>query len=372
MLQVVASATPVVSFKAAAVPIAGFKGAGNIYGAGAGIRIEYTISGTEYGGYPPPLEALKVYLPHGAEIHPSGFPACPISTLEPFGPGPSACPKGSAAGPVGKVLAHVAFGKEVVPEEATLEPFYAPSNGLSFYIAGHSPVSFEDLGTGGYTSLTGSGGPGPELVEKIPLVETVPGAQDASYTGVEAVVGSAYKQNEVSHYYTTLPQPGQCPTGGLPFKSELVFAGLGGLSQQTVVNEYKAPCPKVEVVIDTVQFKATVKEPEIVVSGDYIGSSPPSPSYPPPGCPTQGTGKLFGGKLYFVDETGHWEAGKGGGNGLGSCIGLVVPQWSNTQARLKLGNAYNIETTPQWTLNAGDKYKLHLYKIKSGLVSYSP
>src|ERR1700694_1182703 len=66
----VASAAPTVTFKAEAVPIAGYPHTGNILGAGAAVKAEYTISGTEYGGFPPPLVGGHFYLPTGAKLHP--------------------------------------------------------------------------------------------------------------------------------------------------------------------------------------------------------------------------------------------------------------------------------------------------------------
>src|SRR5262249_24879761 len=135
-----ASAAPKITIKASAVPIPGFPHTGNIYGAGAAVKSEVTISGTEYGGVPPPPIQVNVFLPKYTKLHPAGFPTCPVATLEPSGPGPSHCPKGSKAGPAGHVLGAVAFGKEVVPEEATIEPFYRPGGGIEFFTAGHSPV----------------------------------------------------------------------------------------------------------------------------------------------------------------------------------------------------------------------------------------
>ena len=66
-----ASAAPTITFKAKAVPIpkAGggtYPGTGNILGAGAALQTEFTISGTEYGGYPPPLIGVKVFGPAGS------------------------------------------------------------------------------------------------------------------------------------------------------------------------------------------------------------------------------------------------------------------------------------------------------------------
>jgi hypothetical protein len=239
-----AVAAPTVTMKAQAVPIPHFPHTGNIYGAGAALKAEFNISGTEYGGFPAPLIGVNFFFPKGTKIHSSGFPTCNVSVLEPSGQGPTACPKGSAAGPVGKVLGVVAFGKELVPEELTLESFYAPGGGITFFAAGHSPVSVEILSKGHYTQLNGAGGFGPEVVTEVPLVETVPGAQDASAEKITVQAGSAIKKHGKVTYYGRVPKKGQCPKGGFNIKAELMFAGLGGLSPATVPVSYKAPCPK--------------------------------------------------------------------------------------------------------------------------------
>ena len=64
-----ASATPTVTFKARAVPIPGFRHTGNILGAGAALQVQYTIAGTEYGGFPPPLIGVNFYTPAGTAIY---------------------------------------------------------------------------------------------------------------------------------------------------------------------------------------------------------------------------------------------------------------------------------------------------------------
>ncbi len=234
-----AAATPIVTFKAKAVPITGFKHTGNILGAGAALQAEYTISGTEYGGFPPPLENINFYLPKGAELHPSGFPTCAISVLEPTGAGPQSCPKGSQAGPVGVVHGEVAFGSKIVPEEATLESFYAPGGGLEFFTFGHEPTILEIISSAHY--VNSSGLYSHELIAEIPLVETVPGADDASVTAISVKVGSAIKKSGKTIYYGRLPK--KCPKGGFPLKTEIIFAGVGGLQQQEVTKTYNAPCP---------------------------------------------------------------------------------------------------------------------------------
>jgi hypothetical protein len=235
-----AAAAPKVTLKAEAVPIRGFRGTGNFFGAGAAVKAEYTISGSEYGGFPPPLIGVTFSLPRGVKLHTKGFPTCPASTLEPSGRGPAACPRGSAAGPVGKVLGIVAFGNERV--SATLESFSAPGGGLLFFTAGHSPVSLEILSRAHYVNLNGGGGFGPKLIAGVPLVETVPGAPDASVLRVSVKVGSAIRRHGRTTYYGTLPK--SCPKHFLLGRSELTFAGLGGLTQVTVPVTYKARCPR--------------------------------------------------------------------------------------------------------------------------------
>jgi hypothetical protein len=241
----VASATPTVTFKAVAVPIpkpggGTYPHTGNIFGAGAAVEAEYKISGTEYGGFPAPLIHVNFYLPAGTVLHPNGFPVCKPEILEPTGPGPKACPKGSAAGPVGKGEGDVAFGKEVVPESVTIESFYAPGGGLTFFTFGHDPVLLEILSKGHYVGASGLYSK--ELEAEVPLVETVPGAQDASVKYIKVKAGSAIKKNGKMQYYGTLPK--SCPKKYLPVKTELTFAGLGGLTETTVTKEYHAPCPR--------------------------------------------------------------------------------------------------------------------------------
>ena len=230
---------PKVTLKAKAVPISGFPHTGNILGAGAAVQAEFTISGTEYGGFPPPLIGVNFYLPKGAKIHTAGFKTCSSATLQLSGP--SRCPKGSSAGPIGHAQGVVSFGSERVHEEVSIASFFA-GNGLLFYTEGHSPVQLEFVSAGRYFNLGGAGGFGPKLVTQVPLVETVPGAPDASVQKINVKVGAARRSHGKPIYYGTMPR--KCPRGGFRVKAELIFAGLGGLPQQTVTASYKAPCPK--------------------------------------------------------------------------------------------------------------------------------
>jgi hypothetical protein len=233
VLPAAAPAAPVVRMVAKAVPIPHFHGTGDILGAGAALRSRFTISGTEYGGYPPPLIGVKFYGPAGARLHPRGFSTCSSATLERRGPG--FCPKKSAAGPKGSASGVVSFGAERVHETVSVQPFFAPGGGLQFFVDGTTPVSIEILSKG---RIVGSPRPfGPTLVAEVPLIETVPGALDASAQEIDVTVGAAYRRGRHKIYYITVPK--RCPRGGFPLKAELSFLG-GAVSSAS----YKAPCPK--------------------------------------------------------------------------------------------------------------------------------
>jgi hypothetical protein len=229
-----ASAAPTFTFKTKALPIPGFRGTGDILGAGAAIQFEGMISGTEYGGFPPPLIGVKYFAPAGAKLHPQGFATCPPSTIEKAGPGP--CPKTSVAGPKGSAGGVVSFGTERVHETVSVQPFFAPGGNLEFFVDGTTPVSLEILATGHV--ISSSSPPfGLEVVGEVPLIETVPGALDASAEEAIISVGAAYRQGKKTVSYVTIPK--KCPQGGWPVKVELSF--LGGATAEAT---YAMPCPK--------------------------------------------------------------------------------------------------------------------------------
>jgi hypothetical protein len=242
----VAAATPELLAKGEAVPIPGYPETGNIYGAGAAVLAEYQITGTEYVGSPPPLAGINVYLPTGVKLHPQGFKTCPPAILEPSGLGPSHCPRASRAGPPGEVLGFVSIGGERVKEAATVESFFAPGGGIEFFTFGHSPVNIEVLSTGVIRHPNGAGGFGPEFESHIPLVASLPGAPYASVEHIKVREGAAYgpKNPKKATYYGRVPKKGQCPKGGFRVKTEVIFAEVGGLPQQTVTKEIRVPCPR--------------------------------------------------------------------------------------------------------------------------------
>jgi hypothetical protein len=232
-LSATASAAPTFIFKLTVVPIPGFPHTGDILGAGAVIHGEGKISGTEYGGSPPPLIGVKFFAPAGAKLHPQGFATCAPTVIERSGPGP--CPKQSIAGPKGSARGVVSFGAERVQETASVQPFFAPGGNLEFFADGTTPVSIEILST---AHVVSSSPPfGLEFSGVVPLIESVPGALDASVEEVTVGVGAAYKQGKKTISYITVPK--KCLKGGWPVKVELSF--LGGAAAEA---SYKIPCPR--------------------------------------------------------------------------------------------------------------------------------
>ena len=239
-LSATASAAPKITLKAEAVPIPGFPHTGNILGAGADLKTEFTISGTEYGGFPAPLVGVKFYGPASAKLHTQGFATCPEVSLERVGP--ASCPKKSQAGPKGSASGVVSFGTERVHETVSVQPFFAPGGNVEFYVQGTSPVSIEILSKG---KVVNSSPPfGPTVLAEVPLVESVPGALDASTENISVTTGAAYKQGKKTVYYITVPK--KCPAGGFPLKAVMEFGNVSNPKEPGEKAEatYKAPCPK--------------------------------------------------------------------------------------------------------------------------------
>ena len=235
-----AGAAPTLTLGASFTPIPGFPHTGAILGAGAAVELELGISGTEYGGYPPPVQSVELFMPRGVVLHPADFPTCPIAVLEPTGQGASACPAGSAAGPVGTALTRVAFGSQIVPETAAIEAFYEPEGDLSFPITGSAPLTLETIATAHVRAASGLYSH--ELSLEVPPVETVPAGPKLSLESLDVKFGSAVRQNSKTIYYLRLPQG--CPKGGFPFLAEVSFAAAGDLPRQTVAQTFHTPCPR--------------------------------------------------------------------------------------------------------------------------------
>ncbi len=266
-LPAAAAAAPTVTFKATAIPIPGFKGTGNILGAGAAVKAEWTMKGSEYDeGHPAPLIGVNLTLPSGTKLHPQGFPTCTHSAILELGENvvKSRCTtKSLLTFPVltrqpeeaESVLANesyalgvVRFGKSVVPEKSRILGFFSPGGGYEFLSKGVSPASFEIYSKSHVVSSKA-----PQIVTAVPLVETVKGAAYASVEKIVVYSGSAIKKGKSTTYYGTMPKT--CPKGGYPIKSELIFANTAQLPAEAGENQsvapgervttvYKAPCPR--------------------------------------------------------------------------------------------------------------------------------
>lgn len=228
-----AGAAPAATLHVEAVPIPGFPGTGDILGAGAEVQVRVTISGTEYGGFPSPLTHMTFYAPDGVKIAPAGFTTCSAVVLE--AKGPAACPRASRAGPIGEGLGVVSFGGERVNETVSLQSFFAPANQLIFFVEGLTPVALEIVEKAYWTTA-----PPPYDLKaevEVPLVETVPGALDASVLSFKVTIGAARKYGKKTSSYITLPAT--CPPRGFPIKAELKF-----LSGEISSVAYDQPCPR--------------------------------------------------------------------------------------------------------------------------------
>ena len=227
-LPALASAMPTVKATAKILPIPGFAHTGNCLGCGADLETTFTINGTEYAGGPPPLTNVKVYFPKGTKINTKGFPTCSTSAVEQGGIG--ACKKGRAGS--GSSEGFVSLGGERVPETVEVTPFFANGGGLGFWIEGSSPVKIEKLAKGTWSYPAS----GPVINVEVPLIETLPGAPDASATHIISKAGGAIKKGHKTTYYGTIPRT--CPKGGFPGKAELTFLNAGTVTVTTTI-----PCP---------------------------------------------------------------------------------------------------------------------------------
>lgn len=238
----VAQATPTaVTLKLKGVPIhvdptrangPTYPGTGDTLGAGTDVEGEFRISGTEYGGFPPPLTGVTFIAPSGVKLHPQGFATCSLAILESHEV--AQCPKKSAASSVGSVAGVVSFGETRVHEGLTLQLFFAPNNEIAFYAEGRSPTVVEVMGRVSFT-YPGDGS-GPKFTAAVPLVETVPGAPYGVVETGKLTVGAAFMQKGKLISYITLPKT--CPKGGFPVRAELKF-----LIGEPVTVHTKMPCP---------------------------------------------------------------------------------------------------------------------------------
>ncbi len=224
------------SARAATVTLTPEVSSGGLAGRGA-INLTVHVAGTEYGGFPDPVTGIVLKLPPGTSIGVGDHSTCATETLELVGP--TACPAGSTAGPVGQVLAVVSFGAERIEETATIESFFAPGGGLSFFVNGHSPVSLEILMSATVVNDV--------VTVQVPLVSTVPGAPYASLEALGFRIGESPSEEASSHLQSGLTLPGECATGEFLWAAAVTLDehGANSIQPHTYETAAEAACPGV-------------------------------------------------------------------------------------------------------------------------------
>jgi hypothetical protein len=225
-----ATAAPTVAFAAKLLPVKGFPGTGNRARAGAALKLEYTITGTEFGGDPPPLTGIRLAFPEGLEVA-QGWPSCP-STL-PGEQQPEACPIGSRGGPPGELTAVAE-----PPGTETTVPL------LPVVVAGGLALAPEGPPDG--FDLAGSYAPGSTDPSETPVLslslQFATGAPAFSVRRLVFTIGSGLRIAGRDRYY--LGVPAGCQNGMHP-DSVLTFAQEGAPNRPLAVDAVATmPCPR--------------------------------------------------------------------------------------------------------------------------------
>lgn len=219
--------------------------AGAHLGEPTALTAELKIAGTEYGGFPEPLTRLSLRLPAGTVLSNAGFPTCSIQTLEQHGP--SGCPAASPAGPAGSFRVIVAFGTERIAETGTTETFFAEGGGFLLYLHATSPVFIEVISLG---VIEPASAPfGPTVRFEVPLIETVPGAPDASFTAFTLGLGAFIRRGAAEIGSVTAPET--CPKGTLGWRADTTFNDATGVHEMTAHAEAETACPAAGTRIGT-------------------------------------------------------------------------------------------------------------------------
>ena len=194
---------------------------------------EYQISGTEYLGSPPPVIGVNVYLPKGSILHTTGFPTCTTATLEQFGP--VKCPKGSSAGPTGKVARLRDVRRRTRDRgSGTVVVLLAGRRDRVLHrrplagVAGnpvqrplHQPRRRRRLRPRGRSAGAAR-------------ARACPARRTRRSRSIKVKFGSAYKSHGKTIYYGRVPK--KCPKGGFPIKTEVIFAENGEESKPVTVD----------------------------------------------------------------------------------------------------------------------------------------
>jgi hypothetical protein len=123
--------------------------------------------------------------------------------------------------------------------------------------------------------------------------------------------------------------------------------------------------------ISGVQFTGDTASNTITMTGSGFGTTPPSGvSDDSNSCGAYtNNGEDYGTNLYIdvVNAGGTFEAGKGT---PGSCVGLIIDEWTPTQVVLSFGNAY--DSFANWYIATGNSYTINVEGSNfSGTVAFN-
>jgi len=187
-------------------------------GEGATLTAKLTITGSEYHGSPAPLTDIALDLPAGTGVVREGFDTCPYLTLG--NSGPSACPPGSQAGPIGET----SFIDESEPgggrkaEMGSVEAFFSPPGEEGFGLGADTEFYLYFLGPGSDNFIVpvqvaeDTAPYGHVLSIEVPYVETIPDQPFLSWTGITFNLGATREEEGSVVHSVTIPE--ECPISG--------------------------------------------------------------------------------------------------------------------------------------------------------------
>jgi hypothetical protein len=198
-------------------------------GAPTNVHGTATIGSTT-GGLPSPIAEATVMGPAGLAVDVKGVGTCDpvklLATLE-----PNVCPKDSKAG-FGGGVGEYELAKEVRKEPFTLNFFRGPNEDghlvLLAFLNAISPVSVQLVLKAQVVNEPKPYGLG--FTFKVPPIETLPGASNATAESIFITLGApnaAYEETingkrKLVHVKGIIV-PKKCPRGGFPYKTQLLF-----------------------------------------------------------------------------------------------------------------------------------------------------
>jgi hypothetical protein len=193
---------------------------------------------------PSPIIEATVMGPAGLGVDVKGVGTCNPEKLK--ADGPEGCPTTSKAG-FGGGIGTLELAKEVIREKFTLNFFRGPDEDgnlvLLAYLNAVSPVSVQEVFKAQVVHEPKPYGLG--FTFKVPLIETLPEASDASAEEIFITLGApnaAYRETidgkrKLVHVKGIIV-PKKCPKGGFPYETKLSFEdGTSNTVKGTI------PCP---------------------------------------------------------------------------------------------------------------------------------